>query len=70
MRYVNGKFRLSPTDLSHFAECKHIISLDMERLRGQEITLTQPDEFSQIISQRGIEHETRYLDYLRTTAPT
>jgi len=57
---TDGKIRLSPTDLSHFLDCKHIITLDMARLNGEEIPVQETDEFAKIITQNGINHEKKY----------
>jgi predicted RecB family nuclease len=66
MRMTDGKIRLSPTDLSHFLDCKHIITLDMARLNGEEIPVQETDEFAKIITQNGINHEKKYLSHLQT----
>ena len=66
MRMTDGKIRLSPTDLSHFLDCQHIITLDMARLSGEEIPVQATDEFAKIIAQNGINHEKKYLSHLQT----
>ena len=65
MRLRNGKIQLSPTDLSHFLDCQHIITLDIARLNGEEIPIQGNDEFSQIVAQKGIDHEKKYLSHLQ-----
>ena len=65
MRISNGKILLSPTDLSHFLDCKHILTLDMARLYGEEVPIQETDEFAKIITQNGIDHERKYLSYLQ-----
>ena len=66
MQMSNGKLRLSATDLSHFLDCKHIITLDMARLDSEEIPVQKTDDFSKIITQNGIYHEIKYLSQLQT----
>lgn len=65
MRLDKERFRLSPTDLSHFLDCKHIISLDMAVLKGRKILTQTGDEFSEIITKKGLEHERNYFHYLQ-----
>ncbi len=65
MRIVDDRFRLSPTDLSHFLGCRHLTSLDIRSEKGE---LDRPEPFSPLINElidKGKQHETTYLAHLK-----
>ncbi|MEZ5293441.1 MAG: TM0106 family RecB-like putative nuclease [Vicinamibacterales bacterium] len=65
-----SKLILSPTDLSAFLGCRHRTALDLAVARG---VLRKPDwdeAFTRALRERGLEHEQRYLAWLRAQGRT
>lgn len=62
----NDTVLYSATDLVNFLGCAHATSLDLEVL-GQALTAPkkEDDEYLQLLSKLGIEHERSYLEKLR-----
>ena len=62
MQQLDGQVVLSPTDLTHHQECRHLTWLDLGvslGLRpGPEV---ETSEELQLVFDRGIEHEKKYL---------
>lgn len=52
------------TDLVNFLECEHITSLDLRHL-DYPLPLADVDESTQLIQQKGYEHEDAYVQHLR-----
>ncbi|MFG6417354.1 hypothetical protein ACG02S_26025 [Roseateles sp. DC23W] len=52
------------TDLVNFLECEHITSLDLQDLVSP-LPRAEVDESTQLIQQKGYEHEDAYVQYLR-----
>ena len=66
MRLRDTDLDLSATDLSNFLGCRHRTALDMALARKDRAApRTFDDPLIDILRQRGIEHETRYVDSLR-----
>ncbi len=66
MKQTGAQLILSPTDLSSFLGCRHRTGLDLAVARG---VLTKPerhDAFAQSLAAHGLEHEQRYLQWLRS----
>ena len=66
MRLNNGELQLAPTDLSNYANCRHLTSLDILVEKGE---LERPERYSPVIEalrERGIAHEQAYLAHLKT----
>jgi len=62
----DGEFALSATDLSSFLGCKHRTALDMAVALGKREPVYQSDPLLELLIQRGLEHERRFVDSLRT----
>ena len=54
----------SPSDLNHFVECEHLITLDLLAAVGQGVS-REKDPQAEIIRAKGIEHERTWLEGLR-----
>jgi uncharacterized protein len=61
VKLVDGQLTLSPTDLSHFLACEHLIALEVAGTARPEEVDPQAD----LIRRKGIEHEEAYLASLR-----
>ena len=64
MRSVDGRTVFSPTDLVGFLDCVHAIRLDMAAFDRLVHRPVRPDEELQLLIEKGLEHERRYLDHL------
>src|SRR5262245_33365610 len=62
MKLVDDQLTLSPTDLSHFLACEHLISLEVAGTPRPE----NLDPQVELIRRKGVEHEEAYLASLRT----
>ncbi|MGY1592256.1 hypothetical protein ACI79D_09800 [Geodermatophilus sp. SYSU D00708] len=66
MQRFDGRRVLSPTDLTHHQECAHLTRLDLGVAAGE---WAAPNEVvsaeMQLVVDRGLEHERKYLDSLR-----
>lgn len=64
MRVSETELLLSPTDLTHYLACEHLTTLELRTARG---ALTPPErsEDADLLAQKGIAHETAYLERLR-----
>jgi hypothetical protein len=61
MKLVAGAVRLSPTDLTNYAACEHLTTLDLQLARGE---LKKPDDFclvTEALRRRGEAHERAYM---------
>jgi predicted RecB family nuclease len=65
LRSVDGVTVFSPTDLVGFLDCDHAIRLDMAAFAKLVHRPVRPDEELQLLIDKGLEHERRYLDHLR-----
>jgi len=60
-----GSGRLyAATDLVNFLECEHLTSLDLQNLETP-LPRAEVDESTQLIQQKGYEHEGAYVQHLR-----
>ncbi len=67
MRQNGPDLDLSATDLSNFLACRHRTALDMAVARGalaRPWSGSEPDPLLQILWERGLEHERRYVESL------
>ncbi|MGE0816250.1 MAG: TM0106 family RecB-like putative nuclease [Vicinamibacterales bacterium] len=65
-----SKLILSPSDLSAFLGCRHRAGLDLAVARGALTAPERDDAFAQALRDRGLEHEQRYLAWLRAQGRT
>jgi uncharacterized protein len=56
---------LSATDLINYLGCRHATFLDLAAL-GQPTTVAESDPQLELLKKKGIEHERRHLDYLKS----
>src|SRR5438034_10899291 len=66
MRRVNGTIEMSASDLSYFLACRHRTALDLAVARGLRAAPTWVDPALVVLQQRGLEHEHRYVETLRS----
>lgn len=66
MRATDGALSYSATDLSNFLACPHQASLERAKALGQiEKPFRLPDPRLDVLRERGVEHERRYLEQCR-----
>ncbi|HET8595769.1 MAG TPA: TM0106 family RecB-like putative nuclease, partial [Intrasporangium sp.] len=53
------------TDLTKHVACPHVTTLDLAALDGDVTGATGPDDALNLVFQKGLDHEHRYLDLLR-----
>ena len=70
MQRLGSELLLSATDLSNFLGCRHRTALDMAVAHGARARPYFDDPLLELLMQRGLEHETRYVDSLRTDGRT
>ena len=67
MQRLDGQLVLSPTDLTHHQECAHLSRLDLGVAAGEwPAPDAEVSEELQLVFDRGLEHEKRYLEELRS----
>lgn len=64
MQKNDGNIIYSATDIVNFLECPHIINLDITNL-DTPLPKAADDPQSIMIQDKGLEHETSYLEYLK-----
>jgi predicted RecB family nuclease len=64
LRSVDGRTVFSPTDLVGFLACEHLTQLDRASFVGFLEKSKTVDEELQLLIDKGLEHETRYLGQL------
>lgn len=70
MRIVDGTAVFSPSDLTGYLACDHLLTLELRAMVGELIRPEREDPELAVLSRRGLEHETRYLDQLRSEGLT
>jgi predicted RecB family nuclease len=67
MKLHQGRPVYSATDLSNFLACEHLTALDRLALRDADLRgrKVAPDEGTQLIQQKGVDHEKAYLARLQ-----
>src|SRR5262249_14119326 len=66
MQLVAGHLVLSPSDLNDFVECAHLTTLAQEVARGQRARRNVANQYAELLSKKGQEHEAAYLAHLRS----
>jgi predicted RecB family nuclease len=66
MRLVDHLLRLSATDLANHLSCLHLTELNRAVAEGRARRPRWSDPISDMLKQRGFEHEAAYLAHLRT----
>src|SRR2546423_107307 len=70
MRFVDGVPVFSPSDLTGFLACDHLLTLELSAMRGELVRPDRDDPELAVLARRGLEHEERYLDRLRREGRT
>src|SRR5688572_21325207 len=65
MRMTDGGLRCSPTDLAKFIGCEHLVRQELGAARGQLKRAYRKDATLEVLTQKGLEHEQRYVERLR-----
>ncbi|MGH8591753.1 MAG: TM0106 family RecB-like putative nuclease, partial [Gammaproteobacteria bacterium] len=66
MRAPGTTIELSASDLSQFLGCRHRTALDLAVAHGQREAPTWIDPVMLVLQQRGLDHERKYADSLRS----
>jgi predicted RecB family nuclease len=64
MKSVNEHIRLAATDLSGHITCGHLTTLDLAVATGQKAAPEWHDPDAWVLQQRGLAHESAFLDHL------
>ena len=67
MQFLEGRLIVSPSDLTGFLECEHLTQQELKAARGEIARPEREDPELMVLTRRGLEHETRQLDNLRST---
>lgn len=65
MRMVDGMAVFSPSDLTGYLACDHLLTLELRAIAGELVRPQREDPELDVLARRGLEHETRYLELLR-----
>src|SRR2546427_13222549 len=65
MQFLEGRLIVSPSDLTGFLECEHLTQQELAAARGEIARPARDDPMLDMLSRRGLEHESRYLDGFR-----
>ncbi len=64
MQIIDGRFIYSASDLNNYLECAHLTTLD-RRAALREIAIPEKDEYAELLSRKGEQHEKHYLEIQR-----
>ncbi len=64
MRLRDGELRFSPSDVNNFLACEHLPALELARAEGKLTLNKAPRPDAELIAERGLRHEARFLDRL------
>ena len=70
MRLVDGTPVFSPSDLTGFLACNHLLTLEVQAMGGALIRPERDDPELAVLARRGLAHETNYLERLRDEGRT
>src|SRR5947207_2770744 len=65
MRLDNERLQLSATDLANHVACRHLTSMDLLAARGEIQRPYWHDPAVDVLVERGLRHETAYLNHLQ-----
>lgn len=65
MRIVVDTLRLSPTDLANHLACRHLTTLNLAVAEGRLEPPAIGGPLADLLQERGRQHETNYVEYLR-----
>ena len=61
MKYINGVYTISATDLAKALACQHTTKLSLERLDDRIQIIEYDDPQSEMLQKMGLEYERKYL---------
>jgi uncharacterized protein len=64
VQIIDGRLVFSPSDLNHYVECRHLVTLETETLAGARFPRSV-SEAAELYARRASEHEAAYLARLR-----
>jgi predicted RecB family nuclease len=67
MRLLDGKLRLSASDLMRFKGCRHATALDLRRIEIGDIHPVADGEEAVLLQEQGDAHELAFLEHLRAS---
>src|SRR5919201_1389594 len=65
MQLIEGRLIVSPSDLTGFLECEHLTQQELAVTRGELTRPARDDPELELVTRRGLEHESRHLAHLR-----
>ena len=65
MKLLQGRARLSASDLSNHLACGHVTSLDYAVATGRRSSPAWSAPDAWVLQQRGLAHESAYIDHLK-----
>lgn len=68
MKKAPSGLRFSPTDLSNYLECLHLVRLELDRAQGKTHRPSNPgtEDESELLRRKGLEHEQAVLQSLQS----
>jgi uncharacterized protein len=70
VHYLTDHFVLSPSDVTSFLACEHLVNLELQVARGELTKSAATNEQATLIRRKGDEHEAAYLRTLRQHGKT
>lgn len=70
MRLIDGVPVFSPSDLTGFLACDHLLTLELPAVAGELGRPEREDPELEVLARRGLEHEMRHLESLRSDGKT
>ncbi|ATY30605.1 TM0106 family RecB-like putative nuclease [Sphingomonas psychrotolerans] len=67
MRLLDGKLRLSASDLMRFKGCRHASTLDLRLIEAGDIVPASDGEQAELLQRQGDAHELAFLEQLRAS---
>jgi predicted RecB family nuclease len=67
LQFLEGRLIVSPSDLTGFLECEHLTQQELAAARGEIARPERDDPMLDMLSRRGLEHESRHLAEFRAT---
>ena len=70
MRFIEGNFRFSASDLMRFKGCRHATLLDLRLIEQGDVSPRDDSAEALLLQQQGDEHELAFLEQLRAEGRT
>jgi len=65
---IDGQLVVSPSDLTGYLACQHLTQQELAVTRGALVRPQRSDPALEVVTRRGLEHESRYLEQLRAAS--